>query len=69
MSAKIKVTRPTLARRKGGRPAGNKTEMGAIETDVRAAYLRLCEKYGWKKPRKWEPRKVGASNNDQMAVK
>jgi hypothetical protein len=35
-----------------------RSEMGKIQSDVRANYLRLCEKYGWKKPGKWAPRKM-----------
>lgn len=64
MSAKIKVTRPTLARRKGGRPSG-RSEIGKIQEDAKRGYIAACLKYGWKLPRKWQPRKVG----NQEAIK
>jgi hypothetical protein len=33
-----------------------KSEIGKTQKQVQENYLRLCDKYGWKKPGKWAPR-------------
>ena len=60
MSAKIKVMRPTVARKKTGRPEG-RGEAGAIQDDVKRGYAAFCLKYGLPMPKKWQPRKAGAA--------
>ena len=47
----------TKARR--NRPAG-KDSLEALQRQVDENYLRLCEKYGWRKPGKWKPRPMAA---------
>lgn len=38
------------------RRPGPKAEIGQTQEQVRENYLRLCEKYGWKKPGRWAAR-------------